>query len=138
MTDVKPPSRVLLTGGAGFVGSNLARYLLARLPDLSLTVLDDTSTGFWRLLPDDPRLTRVDGSVTDAPLIDRLVGESEMVFHLAARNIIASTNNPLSDFEVNIGGTLNVLMAARRHGNRRVVYSSSASVYGNPRYLPIA
>jgi UDP-glucose 4-epimerase len=62
---------------------------------------------------------------------------SSLVFHLAARNIIVSTRNPREDYEVNIGGTLNVLIAARELNIPRVVYSSSTSVYGNPRYLPI-
>ena len=56
---------------------------------------------------------------------------------MAARNIIISTKNPQIDYEVNIGGTLNILMAAREHKIERVVYTSSASVYGNPRILPI-
>jgi UDP-glucose 4-epimerase len=62
---------------------------------------------------------------------------ASLVFHLAARNIIVSTRNPREDYEVNIGGTLNVLLAARETRVPRVVYSSSTSVYGNPRYLPI-
>ena len=60
-----------------------------------------------------------------------------IVFHLAARNIIASTANPRDDFATNIGGTLNVLLAARDSRPERVVYTSSASVYGNPRSIPI-
>ena len=59
------------------------------------------------------------------------------MFHCAARNIVVSTRNPREDYETNIGGTLNVLLAARAHGNVRVLYTSSTSVYGNPRYLPI-
>ncbi len=62
---------------------------------------------------------------------------SGLVLHLAARNIIASTRNPRDDFETNIGGTLNVLMAARASAPERVIYASSASVYGNPRSIPI-
>ena len=67
-----------------------------------------------------------------------MVSRANIVFHLAARNIIASTKDPRGDYEVNIGGTFNVLMAARESGGvDKIVYSSSASVYGNPRYLPI-
>jgi UDP-glucose 4-epimerase len=65
------------------------------------------------------------------------VRPAEIVFHLAARNIIASTRNPLEDFHTNIGGTLNILLAAREHHAKRIVYTSSVSVYGNPKYLPI-
>ena len=78
----------------------------------------------------------VRGSVTDGPLVQDLVAEPRLVFHMAARNIIASTANPLDDFETNIGGTLNVLLAARESKVDRVVYTSSASVYGNPRSDP--
>jgi UDP-glucose 4-epimerase len=70
-------------------------------------------------------------------LVDRIVGQHEIVFHCAARNIVVSTRNPREDFETNIGGTLNVLLAARAAKVERVVYTSSTSVYGNPRYLPI-
>ena len=75
--------------------------------------------------------------MTDAPLVRDLVADASVVFHMAARNIIASTKNPRDDFETNIGGTLNVLLAARDSRPDRVVYTSSASVYGNPRSIPI-
>ncbi|HXG39477.1 MAG TPA: NAD-dependent epimerase/dehydratase family protein, partial [Candidatus Limnocylindrales bacterium] len=81
--------------------------------------------------------TFVEGTVTDEPTVRRLVGEADYVFHMAARNIIASTKNPRDDFETNIGGTLNVLLAARDAAVRRVVYTGSTSVYGNPRTIPI-
>ena len=128
--------RVLVTGGAGFVGS----CTVARLLELGakVTVLDDFFTGLEQNLPmGNPALEVVRGSVTDEAIVREAVGEAEYVFHMAARNIIVSTRNPREDFETNIGGTLNVLMAARESEVRRVVYTSSASVFGNPRYLPI-
>lgn len=156
--------RVLVTGGAGFVGSNIVR----RLVELGAHVvaLDDFFTGDGANLPKSesaksesarsessgtgqggpgthPRLELLRGSVTDFDLLRKLVREATVVIHAAARNIIASTRNPRDDYEVNIGGTLNVLMALdelRRESGReapRCVYTSSASVYGNPRYLPI-
>jgi UDP-glucose 4-epimerase len=72
-------------------------------------------------------------------IVEKLVADAEIVFHAAARNIVVSTRNPREDFETNIGGTLNVLLAARATNGRvkRLVYTSSTSVYGNPRYLPI-
>jgi UDP-glucose 4-epimerase len=124
---------VLVTGGAGFVGGAVVRRLVAA--GASVTVLDDLFTGLAATVPEGVRF--VEGSVTDAALVDRLVGEAELVFHMAARNIIASTKNPRDDFATNIGGTLNVLMAARDAGTRRVVYTGSTSVYGNPRTIPI-
>ncbi len=125
--------RVLVTGGAGFVGGAVVRRLVGS--GASVTVLDDLFTGRVEVLPPEARF--VEGSVTDGGLVDRLVAEADVVFHMAARNIIASTKNPRDDFATNIGGTLNVLMAARAAGTSRVVYTGSTSVYGNPRSIPI-
>jgi UDP-glucose 4-epimerase len=125
--------RVLVTGGAGFVGGAVTRRLVDT--GATVTVLDDLFTGSSAALPDG--VSFVHGSVNDAALVAELVAGKDLVFHLAARNIIASTRNPRDDFETNIGGTLNVLMAAREVGVQRVVYASSASVYGNPRSMPI-
>jgi UDP-glucose 4-epimerase len=113
---------------------------VSRLLELGakVTVLDDFFTGLERNLPmGHPALDVIRGSVTDEAVVREAVAESEYVFHMAARNIIVSTKNPREDFATNIGGTLNVLMAARESEVRRVVYTSSASVFGNPRYLPI-
>jgi UDP-glucose 4-epimerase len=127
---------VLVTGGAGFVGSNLVRRLIAE--GARVTVLDDFFTGKLSNLSGlDGRYSLIRGSVTDRDLVTDAVRPAEIVFHLAARNIIASTRNPLEDFQTNIGGTLNVLLAAREHRTKRIVYTSSVSVYGNPKYLPI-
>jgi nucleoside-diphosphate-sugar epimerase len=126
--------RILVTGGAGFVGSNLVKRLLRE--GARVTVLDDLFTGRIENLPAEG-FEFVQGSVCDAKIVDRLVESHQLVFHLAARNIVVSTRNPREDFETNIGGTLNVLLAARATGGRRIVYTSSTSVYGNPRYLPI-
>ena len=126
--------RVLVTGGAGFVGSGLTRRLIGI--GAQVTVLDDLFTGRRDNLPDSG-LTFVEGSVCDHAVVEPLVAANEVIFHCAARNIVVSTRNPREDYQTNIGGTLNVLLAARDHGGRRVVYTSSTSVYGNPRYLPI-
>jgi UDP-glucose 4-epimerase len=125
--------RILVTGGAGFVGSAVTRRLVDA--GARVTVLDDLFTGKAEELPTGAEFVR--GSVTDAALVNELVAEHGLIFHLAARNIIASTANPLDDYATNIGGTLNILLAARESKVDRVVYSSSASVYGNPRTIPI-
>jgi UDP-glucose 4-epimerase len=126
--------RVLVTGGAGFVGSNIVRRLLAL--GARVTVLDDLFTGRRENLPAEG-FGFVEGSVCDAPMVEHLVAQNEIVIHAAARNIVVSTKDPRQDFETNIGGTLNVLLAARAAGTERVVYTSSTSVYGNPRYMPV-
>ena len=128
--------KIVVTGGAGFVGSNLVSRLLAE--KARVVVLDDFYTGDNNNLPvGEPNLEVMRGSVTDFDLVRDVIQGAGLVFHLAARNIIVSTRNPREDYEVNIGGTLNVLLAARELSIPRVVYSSSTSVYGNPRYLPI-
>jgi nucleoside-diphosphate-sugar epimerase len=125
--------RILVTGGAGFVGSAVTRRLVDA--GARVTVLDDLFTGKADAVPTGATL--IQGSVTDANLVKELVADHSLVLHLAARNIIASTANPLDDYATNIGGTLNVLVASRASKVDRVVYSSSASVYGNPRSIPI-
>src|SRR6185295_17526640 len=124
---------VLVTGGAGFVGSGLVKRLVET--GARVTVLDDLFTGRRENIPAGVEF--VEGSVCDAALVERVVGRHELVVHAAARNIVVSTRNPREDYETNIGGTLNVLLAARASQVARVVYTSSTSVYGNPRYLPI-
>jgi UDP-glucose 4-epimerase len=125
--------RILVTGGAGFVGSAVTRRLVDA--GARVTVLDDLFTGKANDIPTGASF--IQGSVTDVPLVNELVADHSLILHLAARNIIASTANPLDDYATNIGGTLNILMAARASKVDRVVYSSSASVYGNPRTIPI-
>jgi UDP-glucose 4-epimerase len=134
-TAILKDKNVLVTGGAGFVGSSTVTRLLQL--GSTVTVLDDFFTGREENLPAHPALRIVRGSVTDEALVNESVAEADYVFHMAARNIIVSTKDPREDFATNIGGTLNVLMAARNSNVRRIVYTSSASVYGNSRYLPI-
>ncbi|TMQ68560.1 MAG: NAD-dependent epimerase/dehydratase family protein [Candidatus Eisenbacteria bacterium] len=126
--------RVLVTGGAGFVGAALVKRLMRE--GAHVTVLDDLFTGRRKNLP-ATGLEFIEGSVCDAPLVERVVPEHEVILHAAARNIVVSTRNPREDFQTNIGGTLNLLLAARGSNVRRIVYTSSASVYGNPRTLPL-
>jgi len=126
---------ILVTGGLGFVGSNLVERIVRT--GGKVIVLDDLFTGDKSNIDPDIPYEFIEGSVCDYDLVRDLMARSNYVAHLAARNIIISTKNPREDYRVNIGGTLNILMAAREIKPTRIVYSSSASVYGNPRILPI-
>ncbi len=127
--------KVLVTGGAGFVGSNLVAAVVRA--GGKVTVLDDLFTGELANIDRGVDYEFVQGSVADYDLVRKLMTGMDYIAHLAARNIIVSTKNPRDDFETNIGGTLNILLAARETKPKRIVYSSSASIYGNPRILPI-
>ncbi|TWE03025.1 UDP-glucose 4-epimerase [Pseudomonas sp. AG1028] len=122
---------VLVTGGAGFIGSNLVDALLAR--GHSVRVLDNLSMGKLSNLPlDDARLTFIEGDVADAALVSRAVAGCSAVVHLAAvASVQASVDDPVSTHQSNFIGTLNICEAMREHGVRRVVFASSAAVYGN-------
>lgn len=127
-------TRCLVTGGAGFVGSRVSERLLEL--GAHVTILDDFTTGREELVPPTAVLHR--GSVTDKPLLTGLVDAADHIFHLAARVLSSSTSDVVSDAEVNIGGMLNLLIALRdspRTG-RRLVYSGTTSIYGNPSHLP--
>lgn len=127
--------KVLVTGGAGFVGSNVVGILLER--GALVTVLDNLFTGRIELLPKHSNLTFIEGDVCDDSLIDKLVQEFKLIIHAAAKNIIISTKNPYEDYETNIGATLKWLIACKKYGVDKFVYTGSASVYGNPSVIPI-
>ncbi|MGB2814239.1 MAG: SDR family oxidoreductase [Dehalococcoidales bacterium] len=130
--------KVIVTGGAGFIGSQLAEGLLTR--GYAVTILDDFSTGkranIDRLLKNNS-VEFVEGSVTDLPLLQKLFGGIYYVFHQAAlARVPFSIENPLAANEVNITGTLNVLLAARDNKVKKVVFASSSSIYGDTEVLP--
>lgn len=131
--------RVLVTGGAGFIGSHLVERLLARGDEV--VVLDDLSTGRASNLAAvrlDPRLEFVHGSVLDEALVSRLVQGVEGVFHLAARvGVRLVLEQPSATLEVNVLGTRHVLAAAARRG-ARVLFASSSEVYGKNERPPFA
>lgn len=126
---------VLVTGGAGFIGANVVGRIVRT--GGKVIVLDDLFTGNLNNIDSDIPYEFVNGSVTDYELVRNLMAKSDYIAHLAARNIIISTKNPMEDYKTNIGGTLNILMAARETKPTRIIYSSSASIYGNPKILPI-
>ena len=125
--------RTLVTGGAGFIGSNLADALLARGDEV--VVLDDVSTGLRENVSAGIRF--VEGSITDPDVVRGAVDGVEVVFHQAARGSVPrSIADPVATEQVNSTGTLNVLLAARDAGVRRVVCASSSSVYGGAAPMP--
>lgn len=128
-------TKVLVTGGAGFVGSNLVDRLVEM--NANVIVLDDLFTGRTSNIQQFDKIEFIEGSVADTKIVNELVEGVDFIFHLAVRNIIVSTKEPELDFEVNARGTFNILLAAKKHGIKRLIYTSSASIYGNPHYLPI-
>jgi UDP-glucose 4-epimerase len=127
--------RVLVTGGAGFIGSNIVKRLLELGHDP--IVLDDLSSGFAEnLLPEVPF---VEGDVRDAPTVAGAMKGCVVALHLAASvGNARSIADPVTDAQINVVGTLNVLQAAQAQGLRRIVFSSSAGIFGELKTLPIA
>jgi nucleoside-diphosphate-sugar epimerase len=126
----------LVTGGAGFIGSHICERLLAS--GHRVRILDNFSTGKEENLRFDagePEL--IDGDIRDVDTVREAVEGAEIVFHEAALGSVSrSVDDPVSTHDINITGTLNVLLAARDSGVRRVVYASSSSVYGDTAVLP--
>jgi nucleoside-diphosphate-sugar epimerase len=132
-------SRVLVIGGAGFVGSHLVDQLLDE-PVREVVVLDNFVRGTRANLRNavkDKRVKVVDGSITDLDLLRDLMKGTDYVFHLAALWLFECVHQPRSALEVNVGGTFNVIEAAQEAGVKKVVYSSSASVYGDALFTPM-
>jgi UDP-glucose 4-epimerase len=129
--------RVLVTGGAGFIGSNLVRALLARGDEVR--VLDNFSTGNRTNLAGLQRdVELVEGELRSYERVHNAVRGVEVVFHLGALGSVPrSVQDPLTSGAVNVEGTLNVLLAARDESVRRVVFASSSSIYGNQPELPL-
>jgi UDP-glucose 4-epimerase len=126
----------LVTGGAGFIGSHVAERLVA--DGHRVRVVDNLSTGSLRNLDwAGGRLEFVEGDLTDAAVCARVVEGVEVIFHLAALPSVArSMADPWGSHDHNVNATLRLLLAAREAGVRRVVFSSSSSVYGNTPVLP--
>lgn len=132
-------SRVLVVGGAGFVGSHLVDQLINE-PVREIVVLDNFVRGTRANLSSavsDPRVQLVEGSVTNRELLRELMDGTDYVFHLAALWLFECVHQPRSALDVNVVGTYNVVEAAQQAGVKKVVYSSSASVYGDAVVTPM-
>ena len=124
--------KVLVTGGAGFIGS----HLVDQLADCEVRVLDNLSTGREvNLAQSDAELIR--GDILDRPLVAELMRDADVVFHLACRGVRHSIGNPEQSHQVNAEGTLSLLVEAHRAGVARFVHVSSSEVYGTARYAPM-
>ena len=128
--------KVLVTGGAGFIGSHIAQHMVQQ--DHQVVILDNLSTGRLSNLRDfSEQVTFFEGDVRDAALLKELARGCELVFHQAAVvSVPYSVEHPQQTHDVNIQGTLNALLAARDAGARRLVFASSAAIYGEDPVLP--
>ena len=123
--------RILVTGGAGFIGSHVVDLLLEN--NYTVIVLDNLSTGSIRNL--NKKAEFIKGDIRDRDLDLR---DIDGVIHLGAQvNVRTSLEKPLYDCDVNVMGTLNILETMRRYDVEKIVFSSSVAVYGDPKYLPV-
>ena len=130
--------KILVTGGAGFIGSHLTERLLE--PDNEVIVLDDLSTGSeenLRAVSKSTKFKLVMGDVRSARTVEALVRKVDFVYHLAAKSLPVSLQRPRIVHEVNATGTFNVCMSTRKGRVKRLVYISSSVVYGTAQYIPI-
>ncbi len=131
--------KVLVTGGAGFIGSHLVDHLVRE--GFEVAVLDNLSTGSLenvKHLSASKGFSFVRGDVADKRRVDESLKDVDVVFHLAAvTSVPFSVKNPVETFRVNVEGTRNLLEACIREGVERFIYVSSCAVYGEPEYLPV-
>ncbi len=132
--------KIVITGGAGFIGSNLAEEL-SKEKDNEIITVDDLSTGrienIQTLGKFDQNIKFVKGSVIDLDLLKGIFKDVDYVFHQAAiPSVPRSVKDPIASNKANVNGTLNVLVAAKDRGVKKVIYASSSSIYGDTPKLP--
>jgi nucleoside-diphosphate-sugar epimerase len=127
---------VLITGGAGFIGSNLTKTLLQQGEEV--IVLDNLSSGSKKNLAFSSDINFIEGDIRNASLLDKIMKGVDTVYHLAASvGNKRSIDNPFLDADINVMGTLNIVETARKQGVRKIVMSSSAGIFGELKTLPI-
>lgn len=128
--------RTLVTGGAGFIGSNIVALLVGEGHEV--TVIDNMLTGYRSNLDALAEVRVIDGDIRDESSIETAADGAEVIFHLAASlGNKRSIEMPVDDADINVIGTLRVLKAARKYGTRKIVFSSSAGIFGELKTLPI-
>lgn len=132
-------THALITGGAGFVGSHLAEYLLDR--DYEVTIVDNLSTGRFENiahLTAHPNFHYAIEDIRNRIVMDRLISECDVIFHLAAAvGVFSIVSNPIDTIEINVGGTEVILQTARRY-RRKVLLASTSEVYGKGVKVPFS
>jgi len=129
-------AKYLVTGGGGFIGCNLVRYILGRGHDV--VVLDDFSTGRRENLAEvADRIELIEGDIRDRPTVDHAAAGCQGILHQAAlASVPRSVDDPVTSHDVNVNGTINLLEAARAAGVRRVIFAASSSAYGDQAESP--
>ena len=137
MNDKLKNKKILVTGGAGFIGSNLCEYFLE---NNEVVCLDDLSTGFMKNVDDfinDPKFTFIEGDIRNSETCKKAVSGVDYVFHEAALGSVPrSIKDPANTNSVNIDGFLNMLIASRDENVKRFIYAASSSTYGDSKELP--
>ena len=129
-------TRVLITGGAGFIGSNLADELIGQ--GAKVTLIDNFATGFRENLEEiNGDFEFIEGDITDDAALDKAVSGAEIIFHEAALpSVPRSVEDPAETHRICVDGTFNLLLKAKQTGVRRVIYAASSSAYGDQPVLP--
>ncbi|MHA1249030.1 MAG: GDP-mannose 4,6-dehydratase [Candidatus Helarchaeota archaeon] len=130
-------NNILITGGCGFIGSNLTNYLAQY--NNKITVIDNLQSGKIENIIKSNSIKIKNIDIQNKEKLEEYVKNQDYIFHLAANaNVPYSVKNPIYDFETNIIGTFNIINLAMKYNSiKRIVYASSAAVYGNPKYIPI-
>jgi UDP-glucose 4-epimerase len=129
---------ICITGGAGFVGSFVVEELLTYQPE-KIYIIDNLIRGSYDNMANfihNPLVEFIHGDIRDRELVDKVMGKSDYCFHMAALRINACAANPTEGYEVMVNGTFNVVDSAKKHKIKKLIYSSSASIYGLAQHFP--
>ena len=140
MTEQRSFKRFLIAGGAGFIGSHLAKYFLSFQETEEVVIIDNFLTGTFENLSDitsDKRLKVMEGDITDESFLNNIIDKTDAVFHLAAiANPTDYENHPIMSLLVNSRGNENLIRLAKRLNAKRYIFFSSSEIYGNYENLP--